>query len=303
MKNATKVHHGYCPEKKNVSVSSKSCSWDANCASDEKCCPSERRKRCTKALPEKPGLCPMKCFARVFSRCKNECKDDRSCPEEKKCCFADCGLKCVPPVNGHSGRRTPVGGNCGEYCLLHPERGNCHREVTRFFYDSVARKCKKFTYGGCGGNENNFLTSTECLRVCEGVGVIAHPEESEETEEEPSHDRICQILTVAFSFLLPEVCLLPSDRGDCDAHIPRFFHNSASGECEKFIYGGCGGNENNFLSKEECLQVCSGKGEGQERTKGGVSFDREGDGSKNLHRREIDIQPAFTSQVEMVTWS
>lgn len=35
-----------------------------------------------------------------------------------------------------------------------------------------------------------------------------------------------------------------------------FYYNSLIGECEKFIYGGCGGNKNNFLMKELCLKEC-----------------------------------------------
>ena len=33
-----------------------------------------------------------------------------------------------------------------------------------------------------------------------------------------------------------------------------------SGVCEEFIYGGCGGNENNFETLEECNQQCNPNG-------------------------------------------
>ena len=53
-----------------------------------------------------------------------------------------------------------------------------------------------------------------------------------------------------------EVCSLKPDPGPCDAAITRFFYNSASGQCEKFVYGGCQGNANNFKSLEECQNAC-----------------------------------------------
>lgn len=51
-------------------------------------------------------------------------------------------------------------------------------------------------------------------------------------------------------------CSLPMEIGFCKAAMPRFYYNSLTGECEKFTYGGCGGNKNNFLTKESCLKEC-----------------------------------------------
>ena len=55
---------------------------------------------------------------------------------------------------------------------------------------------------------------------------------------------------------LAEVCTLDADVGDCKAAIPRYFHNQQSGRCERFSYGGCGGNENRFVTLEECQEAC-----------------------------------------------
>ena len=52
------------------------------------------------------------------------------------------------------------------------------------------------------------------------------------------------------------MCSLPADPGPCQAYIPRFFYNSTTMKCEQFIYGGCLGNENNYESKEDCLECC-----------------------------------------------
>uniref|UniRef100_A0A8C3PI67 BPTI/Kunitz inhibitor domain-containing protein n=1 Tax=Calidris pygmaea TaxID=425635 RepID=A0A8C3PI67_9CHAR len=45
--------------------------------------------------------------------------------------------------------------------------------------------------------------------------------------------------------------------GNCKALFRRFFFNASSQQCEEFIYGGCGGNRNNFETKGECFQACS----------------------------------------------
>lgn len=46
--------------------------------------------------------------------------------------------------------------------------------------------------------------------------------------------------------------------GRCRASIPRWWYNATDGTCQQFVYGGCDGNDNNYLSKEECLEKCAG---------------------------------------------
>jgi len=42
----------------------------------------------------------------------------------------------------------------------------------------------------------------------------------------------------------------------CAAFIPSFSYHPETNSCEKFIYGGCGGNENRFGTQELCEQKC-----------------------------------------------
>ncbi|CAG5102589.1 Oidioi.mRNA.OKI2018_I69.chr1.g372.t1.cds [Oikopleura dioica] len=53
-------------------------------------------------------------------------------------------------------------------------------------------------------------------------------------------------------------CALPYEVGMCRAAIPRFYYNIDSGKCEKFTWGGCGGNLNKFPDEESCMNLCAG---------------------------------------------
>lgn len=42
----------------------------------------------------------------------------------------------------------------------------------------------------------------------------------------------------------------------CLAYQRRYKYDATSGDCMQFIYGGCGGNSNNFGSVEACRRKC-----------------------------------------------
>ncbi|XP_059476667.1 kunitz-type protease inhibitor 1-like [Neocloeon triangulifer] len=59
---------------------------------------------------------------------------------------------------------------------------------------------------------------------------------------------------------LPEnVCGMPLETGRCDAIKHRFAFDAAKNECVSFVYGGCGGNGNNFVSLADCQAACPKK--------------------------------------------
>jgi len=57
---------------------------------------------------------------------------------------------------------------------------------------------------------------------------------------------------------VPGFCSLPAESGNCDAYMPSYFHDAATGLCMPFVYGGCGGNENRFSTIEACQAACHG---------------------------------------------
>ncbi|PIO15853.1 hypothetical protein AB205_0003040, partial [Aquarana catesbeiana] len=110
-------------------------------------------------------------------------------------------------------------------CHQPPKTGPCRAHVKRYYYDQMEKTCKQFIYGGCDGNENNFKTKEECERTCQSV------------------------------------CELPPDRGPCRGHMLRYYYDQNAKTCKEFIYGGCQGNGNNFLTKKECERTCKSVGD------------------------------------------
>ncbi|MEM7436034.1 MAG: BPTI/Kunitz-type proteinase inhibitor domain-containing protein [Myxococcota bacterium] len=56
--------------------------------------------------------------------------------------------------------------------------------------------------------------------------------------------------------IIDDVCTAPASVGPCDAAFPRWYYSVDSGRCESFVWGGCGGNGNNFETQEACEAAC-----------------------------------------------
>lgn len=65
------------------------------------------------------------------------------------------------------------------------------------------------------------------------------------------------IISMTYYRSLTEVCRLPLDYGGCSSFLPRWYYNTEKRRCEQFLYGGCFGNSNRFLSKKECDNACT----------------------------------------------
>ncbi|XP_039212522.1 kunitz-type serine protease inhibitor bitisilin-3-like isoform X2 [Crotalus tigris] len=115
-------------------------------------------------------------------------------------------------------------------CLQNVEVGRCRGSFPRFYYNTATKNCEEFYYGGCGGNKNNFLYWLQCRATCQN------------------------------SIILPEKCLLQPKIGACWSPTVRFVFNAAHGKCMVFLYSGCLGNANNFLTEEQCLKECKPTG-------------------------------------------
>ncbi len=55
-------------------------------------------------------------------------------------------------------------------------------------------------------------------------------------------------------------CALKPDTGPCDQKIQRWYFNAKKKKCEEFLYGGCKGNLNRFITEDTCVTTCLLKG-------------------------------------------
>ncbi|XP_071968868.1 WAP, Kazal, immunoglobulin, Kunitz and NTR domain-containing protein 2 isoform X1 [Engystomops pustulosus] len=109
-------------------------------------------------------------------------------------------------------------------CLKPPDSEDCGEEQTRWYFDAKKNNCYIFVYGNCNSNMNHFETYESCMLTCMNGPV--------------------------------NICNYPALQGPCKAYEPRWAFNKLLNQCQSFIYGGCGGNENNFESKEMCEESC-----------------------------------------------
>jgi Kunitz/Bovine pancreatic trypsin inhibitor domain len=49
-------------------------------------------------------------------------------------------------------------------------------------------------------------------------------------------------------------CTMIAEPGMCQAAIPRYYYNPQSGQCEQFIWGGCG--DFPFETMQTCEEAC-----------------------------------------------
>uniref|UniRef100_A0A672L1G1 BPTI/Kunitz inhibitor domain-containing protein n=1 Tax=Sinocyclocheilus grahami TaxID=75366 RepID=A0A672L1G1_SINGR len=114
--------------------------------------------------------------------------------------------------------------------------------MSRWYYSQQTKKCMHFWYGGCGGNENRFLTEDECFRECVSTGKLTElivQTSATESENPPKDDS---------SIKGKDTFTLKLDAGSCSNFSVKWYFNVRSGGCVQFWYGGCDGNSNSHRS-------------------------------------------------------
>ncbi|XP_039739651.1 papilin isoform X2 [Pteropus medius] len=88
------------------------------------------------------------------------------------------------------------------------------------------------------------------------------------------------------SYAYPVRCLLPSAHGSCTDWAARWYFIASVGQCNRFWYGGCHGNANNFPSEEECMSSCGGSRHGPHQQASGHNTHRDGGSGSPGGQRE-----------------
>ncbi|KAF9417699.1 hypothetical protein HW555_005280 [Spodoptera exigua] len=138
----------------------------------------------------------------------------------------ECLATCVTGPNSSLTKR--------KVCLLRPDTGPCRADILSWYYDAKKQKCYRFFWGGCQGNGNNFISEAECKEEC----FLS-------TKMKTAHT--------------PYFCQLAFDFGTCFGQYNRWTWDHIAGHCRRRLYSGCGGNQNNFETKEECMANCMSK--------------------------------------------
>ncbi|XP_061785017.1 kunitz-type protease inhibitor 1-like [Nerophis lumbriciformis] len=113
-------------------------------------------------------------------------------------------------------------------CTEPPRTGPCRASHTRWYYDPLNTHCRQFTFGGCNGNENNFVEETECDRTCHGVterdvfarGMFERFEEEEKSDS--GSIALAVVISVGILVLLAILayCFLKSRRKRAQQNVP-----------------------------------------------------------------------------------
>ncbi|XP_031784533.1 papilin isoform X3 [Nasonia vitripennis] len=114
-------------------------------------------------------------------------------------------------------------------CTLPQEVGPCEGNFTRWYFNKESQNCEVFKYGGCKGNHNNYPSEVACRQQC----------------LQPGRSR--------------ESCSLPRAEGNCTDKFSRWYFDQQENRCMPFYYTGCGGNKNNFGSRDACESDCPPK--------------------------------------------
>ncbi|XP_075981652.1 kunitz-type serine protease inhibitor B6-like [Anticarsia gemmatalis] len=92
-----------------------------------------------------------------------------------------------------------------------------------------------------------------------GRRTSRHARSTDDLNENNSTEIVTELSTLSHmdhNFDKPAYCFLSQEYGNCTQYRERYLYDSYEGTCEAFFWSGCGGNQNNFESKSQCVSAC-----------------------------------------------
>ncbi|XP_054928093.1 boophilin-H2-like [Dermacentor andersoni] len=138
--------------------------------------------------------------------------------------------------------------NFEKQCGPKAEVGVCRAALPRYWFNKETGECELFYYGGCGGNENRYLTQEKCEETC----LDKKPIQKSYVADEAYIGITDELMAAAAN----SVCRKQPHPGPCMGSFPRFYYDQNTNSCRLFLYGGCDSNGNNFESPIDCMRLC-----------------------------------------------
>ncbi|XP_064078276.1 kunitz-type U19-barytoxin-Tl1a-like [Macrobrachium nipponense] len=147
-----------------------------------------------------------------------------------------------------------VTSDSGVDCRSTVDVGTCEGQEEAWYYVHEDNRCAFFVYSGCGGNGNRFTSKGNCEAACMKTPRCPESDcpESCTKESDGGGCYVCACTKAEAE----QVCKEAPQRGYCRALQYKWAWDAKARKCIQFLYGGCGGNENNFDTEEMCSKIC-----------------------------------------------
>uniref|UniRef100_A0A1I7XLK6 Kunitz/Bovine pancreatic trypsin inhibitor domain protein n=1 Tax=Heterorhabditis bacteriophora TaxID=37862 RepID=A0A1I7XLK6_HETBA len=229
------------------------------------------KEQCELHCPVQINPCPISFNSLKYSVTLNACSASHTCPERQWCHVGETKETTVCCPNAVPDPCTAPPRN--------PGIGDFH--ATRWAFDGSIRKCIPFEYRGMKGNANNFINREICEKRCPGGDPCGQPLDRGQGTSQLSRwywnvqsqcclpFSYCGMRGTQNNFLTKSdcertcyvdnnaICQQPMSMGSGEASLSRWYYDAINKRCVQFIYKGRYGNQNNFLTQQDCEQNCA----------------------------------------------